>query len=377
MNAELPLLPVDLVALELSDVVADVVDRAQAMFTRRVPEHLLEHAAHLVRHELPVGERVVRRSGHRAEVLPPLRRVERRAAELPVGERDAVARRRGDHRTHRLVAHLVAKPPRTRVDRHDHPALDEPERRRGGGVVDGVDRLHLEEVVARAEGAELAPAALERALRNGRGVGVRQAAPLLEVLEVVVLGEAPRAGPSGPLREHLAQLTLRQRQIRAARAQPRRHAGEERVHGLVETRLELLARQLGREQAHSAVDVVTDAARRDHPLFDVERGDAPDREAVAPVDVGHRERAADDPGQARDVRDLLRGAVLKKLFDERLIRVDEPLDPHRAFARDPPAHRVHAFQLGHDSPLFRDRTGPVPAKRPLPARPRARGRSPP
>jgi hypothetical protein len=59
------------------------------------------------------------------------------------------------------------------------------------------------------------------------------------------------------------------------------------------------------EQAHPAVDVVADSSGRDHAVIDRRRGYAPDREAVALVDVRHRQRGIDDAGQRGDVRQLL------------------------------------------------------------------------
>ena len=59
------------------------------------------------------------------------------------------------------------------------------------------------------------------------------------------------------------------------------------------------------QQAHAAPDVVADPARRDDAVVDAERGDAPDREPVPPVDVGHGVRSPDDPRQAGDVTNLL------------------------------------------------------------------------
>ena len=64
-------------------------------------------------------------------------------------------------------------------------------------------------------------------------------------------------------------------------------------------------------EADAAVDVVADAAGRDDAaLGRVGRRDAADAEAVAPVDVRHRQAGALDAGQHRDVRDLVGGLIL-------------------------------------------------------------------
>ena len=61
---------------------------------------------------------------------------------------------------------------------------DSPHRCGGGRVVDGVHGLHLEEVVARAEAAELVEPAFERAVADGRGVGALQDAAVFAALQI-------------------------------------------------------------------------------------------------------------------------------------------------------------------------------------------------
>src|SRR5581483_10779688 len=78
----------------------------------------------------------------------------------------------------------------------------------------------------------------------------------------------------------------------------------------------------------AAVDVVPDATRRHDALFFVERRDPADREAVAPVDVGHREGRADDPRKRRDVRDLLERSVVDDASRHRSVRVHDPGNAH-------------------------------------------------
>ena len=71
------------------------------------------------------------------------------------------------------------------------------------------------------------------------------------------------------------------------------------------------AEQRQDEQPHAAVDVVADPARRDDAVRELHRRDAADREAVALVDVRHRERRVDDPRQRGDVLELLERAVAR------------------------------------------------------------------
>jgi hypothetical protein len=94
----------------------------------------------------------------------------------------------------------------------------------------------------------------------------------------------------------------------AARPHPRGDGPEQRVHQLAQARADLILGQGRPDQPHAAVDVEADAPRRDDAGVGPEGGHSADREAVAPVAVGHAEGGADDAGQAGDVGDLLEDA---------------------------------------------------------------------
>src|SRR5690606_8690925 len=159
-------LAVDDVLLLLGDVVGDVVDELQAQLRPRPAEHGLERLTHLHRQELAVREAEVRRGPHRAQVRLPLGRVDRRAGELPVGQADAVALRHALEPAQVVVADLVAEAARAAVDQYRDVALLEAERRGGPAVLDALDELDLDEVVARAHGAALVGAAPARQLAD-------------------------------------------------------------------------------------------------------------------------------------------------------------------------------------------------------------------
>jgi hypothetical protein len=77
-----------------------------------------------------------------------------------------------------------------------------------------------------------------------------------------------------------------------------------------------------------AIDVVPNPPRRDDPLFQVHRRHATHREAIAPVDVGHRNRAAHNPRQERHIRHLLGRLVLLNLLNHLLAGEDKPVHAH-------------------------------------------------
>src|SRR3970282_941240 len=106
-----------------------------------------------------------------------------------------------------------------------------------------------------------------------------------------------------------------------------RHGPEERTDELRDAGAHLPLAEAGPDQAHAAVDVEADAARRNHTVLGVEGRDTADRETVAPVAVRHAERRADYAGQAGDVRHLLEDAVIH-LAEQRLGIVDAAGTPH-------------------------------------------------
>jgi hypothetical protein len=134
-------------------------------------------------------------------------------------------------------------------------------------------------------------------------------------------GRPPRGGSRSPrLAEALRPPTRRRAQARRrarfalqrrSRGRRRRRSGwrEELGHDVSGSAAGSRRGQTGAQQPDAAVDVVADAARRDHPLVGVHRRHPADREAVAPVDVGHGDRGADDPRQVGDVGHLLEAGV--------------------------------------------------------------------
>ncbi len=332
-------------------------------------------------HHLAVGEGEVGRRRHRPEVPARLRRGQRGAAELAVGERDAVARRRLDHALQVLAADLVAEPPRAGVDHHRHPAGDQPEGRGRRRIVHLGDELDLGEVVPRPQGAELPGAALEGPRRDRLRVRPGERAALLDRRQVAARAEAPLDGPGRAALQHRRQLAAAQAQVVPARPDAGGDAGEQPVHQPRQERLDRLPAPRPGEQPHAAVDVVAHPARRDDPLVGVHRRHSADREAVAPVDVRHGDRGAEDAGQVGDVGDLVEAGVVAQLGHQLVAGVDDAVDAHAAAARQPPAVVVEAFERGHGPGRRAERRAPTRRRRPSPSRcrrprapPRGRGR---
>ena len=357
MHAQLLLLTVDVVGLHLGDVVRHVVDQVHAeLFSRRL-EHLGEGLAGQVRHDLPVRPGVVRRRPHRTEIVLTLRRTNRRTCELAIGQFDAVLLRHAAQRLEAVLAHLIAQAARAGVDHDGYPALLEPEYA-GRVLIDHLlDHLHFEEVVAAAERAALRAAALKGAV--GNEVGPRSVEPPAS-LGHVQIGIPPVAALddiAGAVAQQLLHFIVIELHPPAA-PHAAGHCVEQRVDQLLHPLLCPLELDIGSDQSHAAVDVVSHTARADHTVgLRISCGDAADAEAVAPMNVRHRQRVAHDAGQHGDICDLVRRLVASDGVDQRVVGINHPVDAHAALVRfrNPPTALVNPLQrpgirFSHDSP---------------------------
>ncbi len=253
----------------------------------------------------------------------------------------------------------MPEPPRPAVEEDQHlpRAHVQPEGARRLLVVDLLDRLYLQEVVARAQRAELLAAPLPRPLADRVRVRSGDAAARLRGVEVGGGAIPALDRPGGALCHHLVQLAVADAE-RAVGAQAGRHVLEEPVGELPDDRPDLVLPQAGADETGAAVDVEADAAGRDDAVVETHRRHAADREAVPPVDVGHRQRVADDPRQEGDVGDLLDSLVLRHRPQHALIGEDEAGDAHAALVahRQPPAVLVDLLQ--HVEPALAHRKSP-------------------
>src|SRR5205823_9429549 len=122
---------------------------------------------------------------------------------------DAVALHLLARRLEVVLADLVAESARAAVDEDDD--LAGAVQAEGVGdvpVVDRLDLLDFEEVVARAERADLVGAALARPLADLPGIGARHRAALLDRLEVLRPAEAAVDRPGGAARQQPLHLAL-------------------------------------------------------------------------------------------------------------------------------------------------------------------------
>jgi hypothetical protein len=65
------------------------------------------------------------------------------------------------------------------------------------------------------------------------------------------------------------------------------------------------------------------------------------------MNVGHRDRRADDAGQVRDVAHLLQALVRADGLHQALVGVDDAVDAHAAFARKADSELIDPLELQH------------------------------
>ncbi|KAF5033627.1 hypothetical protein DSECCO2_604750 [anaerobic digester metagenome] len=165
-------------------------------------------------------------------------------------------------------------------------------------------------MIAGSKRAGLGRAPLEGLGRDLRSVRFLHPAEPLASIEVPLETEPGFDCPAGPVVEHRAEIVPAKAQGRA-----RPDTGRNHMVQLLDQR-RLVAKvglgERGRDQPDAAVDIEPDAARRNNPLGEVEGAHPSDGKAVPPVDVRHRERAAADPRQGRDVCQLTERTLLER-----------------------------------------------------------------
>ena len=189
--------------------------------------------------------------------------------------------------------------------------------------------VDLDEVIARAEGAQLVAAALLRVVRDGGGIRFVEASAGLDGAQVRFLAVADLHGARRAAGEHAVEVVTAQREWPAA-PDAGGNLARQRVRQLAQQRLHLVERRAGAEHAHAAVDVIADAARRDHAALRVDRRHAADGEAVALVHVGHGDDVALQAGKRGHVDELLERAVAEDGFEHALGRVNARRHAHVA-----------------------------------------------
>src|SRR5262249_14743308 len=134
--------------------------------------------------------------------------------------------------------------------------------------------LDLEEVVSGAERAALFGPAGQGAVADRIRIGSFEPAARFGVVDVAGRSQAALNDVARTFRQYLAQFLFSE-VVLAALADPCRHLAEELFNQLAQVRLDVPVEKIGAHQTYAAVNVITDAARRNDAPFVWVRGAAP------------------------------------------------------------------------------------------------------
>ena len=212
MHEELPFLPVDDMCLTLAGVVRHIVEQLKVCLR----EDLRNCIAREVGDDFAVCQCAIDAGTHGTEILLAGGRLDRGAGKLPVGQMKSMRLRLLDHALEELGTNLVTEPARTAMDADLDVVHADPEGTCSLLVVDPCHALHLEVVVARAEGSHFVLLAALGKVRHGIRPGALHAAMLLDAFEILHLSIALFDRPARTACEHGIHLTCREMQCSRA-----------------------------------------------------------------------------------------------------------------------------------------------------------------
>ena len=279
-----------------------------------------------VAYGLPVGPCVIGRGTHGGKILPPLGACGRGTDEFPVRQWNPIAAGRVSHKPYLVVAYLVAKAPRTRMDHHEHLALSEPQGAGSVGVIDLVEILHLDEMVSSAEGAKLHRAAFIGAVADSAGVRALHGSAALGMFQVTFRAHAT-------LHHELSTLDSAFFKLLAADLHPpfgTDSGGNSGVYArnkLMYLWGNIFPVKAGPQKPDPAVDVIAHTAGRDYPLIRVKGGNPANGEAIARMHVRHGKGGSNYTWQGGHVCHLLNALVAQQAL-KGLVRIDDAAGAH-------------------------------------------------
>jgi hypothetical protein len=107
-----------------------------------------------------------------------------------------------------------------------------------------------------------------------------------------------------------------------------RNIAENLIDQLLHAGLHISPRQITAKQSHAAINVESDAARRNDTFLDVRGRDTSNRKAVTLMYIRHGQARSNDPRQRGHILCLLERMVLLNLFHQRTSGVHSHVGPH-------------------------------------------------
>ena len=198
MNGQLESLSVHRVFFYFHYIVGHVVDLAHAQGLGAFAEDFGEGLAGPVGQALAIGPGIVGGAGHGCQVVLAFLGVVGGTGQLPIGDLNLVFLEGPLHDLEEVGAYLVAETPGARVDHDGDLPLLQPHGRGQPFVEDLLHHLDLQEVVPRAQGAQLVFAPLLGLAAHQGWVRSGDTAPGLGVVQVLGPAVALLHSPGGP-----------------------------------------------------------------------------------------------------------------------------------------------------------------------------------
>lgn len=180
---------------DLARVVRDVEQETQVAIWKKVAEH----PPCIMPEDFTVGECAVDRGSHSAKIALAHVRMTRCTGEFAIRKLDPGSLRRNHHFLQEFRSDLVAKPPRTAMNRDDDGVQREPEGLSGDRIEDVGDRLDLKIVITGTERPHFPALPFLGAFGDMLGPRALHLAVFLDALQVPRLSqtllEAQRAPP--------------------------------------------------------------------------------------------------------------------------------------------------------------------------------------
>ncbi len=308
------------VGFQLGHVVRDIVNLEEMMVFQFPGQHLFERTSDMVGQHLAVGKCIIGGGLHGGVVVSAFRAAQWRTDQLAIGQIDAVFAHGFLEEIDIVGADLMPEAPRSAMDL-DHHLPDEDTDSPGDHFVrDPIDHVHLDEVVAGPQRADLALATVARTHADFFRIRAGQTAFFLRALQVGGASKPALDGPPSAFFHDLIQFAG-SKLHRAALADTAGAVGVQHRCQIIQVRPDGFNVNLAGQQTDPAVDVVAHAARRYHSVRQGRGHHAADGKPVALVHVRHGQDLVDNARQRGGVDQLFQAAVAEDVFDQGLVGI--------------------------------------------------------
>ncbi|OPZ95647.1 MAG: hypothetical protein BWY71_02169 [Planctomycetes bacterium ADurb.Bin412] len=301
------------VRFKLGGIMGHIIHLMHAQLGGIFAENLGKNLPNPMQNDLPVGKGHIDGAIHGGKVILSLLRREGSAGQFAVGHGQAIfTAHRSQKRLQIIGGDLVAETPAAAVE-HDHDLMVPVDAEGSGGIrVEDIflfGDLDFQVMIAGTQGPNLFKTPVNGLGTNLGRIGPRHTAAGLGPLQIfqpaILVINGPSRAPAG----HFAKF-LPGNFDKSSRPDAGRDPLKQTVNQPGQMGPDFLQRQIGADQAHAAIDVKADSARRNHPLLGIDSSHPPYRKTVAPVAVGHAKRMTHNAGQSGNIGHLLKHPIV-------------------------------------------------------------------